>query len=103
MAGNPRDERIRTLSMEGDIPLLLKKIVMIETRAAPTLKTVEGLWRSSTKKRPGRMTDYIRSQNLLTNEEIDSVITNTPTEPLFKEDIENWQHLRRNLWRKMVP
>jgi hypothetical protein len=70
---------------------LLKKIIIIEGRAAPHLKSVEGLWRSSTKTRSGRMTDYIRSQQLLTNEEIDSIITNTPTEPLFREDIENWQ------------
>ena len=70
---------------------LLKKIVMIESRAHPHLKSVEGLWRSSTKTRSGRMTDYIRAQQLLTDEEVDSVITQTPTQPLFKEDIDNWQ------------
>ncbi|WP_239019048.1 hypothetical protein [Sphingobium terrigena] len=33
----------------------LRLIVLLEARAAPRLRTVEGLWRKSTKKRPGSM------------------------------------------------
>jgi len=70
---------------------LLRRIVMIETRAAPRLGSVEGLWRSSTKTRPGRMTDYIRSQNLLDPSEVDFIATSTPTEAIYQNQIPNWQ------------
>lgn len=43
----------------------LEQIVIMEALAAPDLKTVEGLWRKSTKTRPGRMTDFIRDKKLL--------------------------------------
>jgi hypothetical protein len=70
---------------------LLRRIVMIETRAAPRLGKVEGLWRSSTKTRPGRMTDYIKSQKLIDPEEVDSIINSTPTEAIYQHQIPNWQ------------
>ena len=43
----------------------LEQIVIMETLATPNLETVEGLWRRSTKTRPGRMTDFIRDRKLL--------------------------------------
>ena len=43
----------------------LEQIVIMEALAAPNLETVEGLWRTSTKTRPGRMTDFIREKKLL--------------------------------------
>jgi hypothetical protein len=70
---------------------LLRRIVMIEARAKNKLNKVEGLWRSSTKTRPGRMTDYIRSERLLDPEEVDSIEESTPTEEIHKDEIESWQ------------
>lgn len=49
----------------------LRMILLIEARAAPRLRTVEGLWRRSTKAKPGRMTDFIRVERLLHPDEID--------------------------------
>ena len=57
----------------------LKRIVLMETRAKPRLRTVEGLWRKATKKRPGSMTEYIAKQGLLTADEIANV-QRVPTE-----------------------
>lgn len=56
----------------------LRIIVLVEARAAPRLRTVEGLWRKSTKKRPGRMTDYIRANRLLDPEEVDWIAAHAP-------------------------
>lgn len=72
-------------------PDLLRRIVMIETRATPKLGKVEGLWRSSTKKRPGRMTDYIREHRLLDPDEVDHLVATTPTEPIYQGEIPDWQ------------
>ena len=52
----------------------LRLIVLLEARAAPRLRTVEGLWRRSTATRPGRMTDFIRHEALLPPDEIDVII-----------------------------
>ncbi|MGE4404392.1 hypothetical protein [Pseudomonas sp.] len=57
----------------------LRMIVLIEARAAPRLRTVEGLWRKSTKTRSGRMTDFIREEGLLPESEIDDIIASAPT------------------------
>lgn len=51
----------------------LRLIVLVEARAAPRLHTVEGLWRRSTKARPGSMTDYIRNEGLLPAHEVDRI------------------------------
>ena len=48
----------------------LQRIVLLESRAAPRLQKVEGLWRRSTKKRPGSMTKYIADKGLLPAAEI---------------------------------
>lgn len=70
---------------------LLRRIIMIEARARPKLGSVEGLWRTSTKTRTGRMTDYIKSQKLLLPDEVDDIASETPTTPIHKHEIENWQ------------
>jgi hypothetical protein len=41
-------------------PELTERIVAIEDAAKPNLRKVEGLWRTSTKKRPGSMTAFLR-------------------------------------------
>ena len=58
----------------------LRVIILVEARAAPRLRTVEGLWRSTSKSRPGRMTDFIRSDRLLPSAEIDAIIAEAPGE-----------------------
>ncbi|MGV3772715.1 MAG: hypothetical protein ACO1QB_07430 [Verrucomicrobiales bacterium] len=50
---------------------LLRRVVRMEVRAQPRLTTTEGLWRKSTKARPGLITDYIVSKNLLPKDEIE--------------------------------
>lgn len=54
--------------------------MLIEARAAPRLRTVEGLWRPSSKKRPSRMTDFIRREHLLGEAEIDEIVATAPTQ-----------------------
>lgn len=70
---------------------LLRRIVMIEARAANKLDKVEGLWRSSTKTRTGRMSDYIKRERLLDPDEVDAIISVTPTESIYKDQIPDWQ------------
>lgn len=66
-------------------PPQLRRIVLMEARAAPRLKKIEGLWRNGSKgtrggeKKPGRMTDYIRAEGLLPADEIDEIIALAPT------------------------
>lgn len=64
----------------------LRLIVLMEARAAPRLRTVEGLWRKSTKglrgreARPGSMTEFIRAKGLLPSSEIDDIIAYAPAD-----------------------
>jgi len=51
----------------------LRQIVLMEARAKPRLTTVEGLWRKSTKKRPGSITQFIAERGLLPADEIERV------------------------------
>lgn len=51
-------------------PEALRLIVLIEARAQTRLRTVEGLWRKSTRSRPGRMTDFILDRGLLPSSQI---------------------------------
>jgi hypothetical protein len=48
----------------------LRRIVLLEARAMPRLTTCEGLWRKSTKTRSGSMTEFIRKEGLLSEDEI---------------------------------
>ena len=52
----------------------------MEARALPRLTTTEGLWRKSTKARPGSITEYIRFRKLLGEEEIQFLHQTTHSE-----------------------
>lgn len=65
----------------------LRLIVLVEARAAPRLHTVEGLWRKSTRARPGRMTDFIRHESLLPADEIDRIERNAPLDLVRFQDV----------------
>lgn len=65
----------------------LRLIVLVEARAAPRLHTVEGLWRKSTKARPGRMTDFIRNERLLPPAEVDCIWNEAPTDLIRFQDV----------------
>lgn len=64
----------------------LRLIVLIEARAEPRLRTVEGLWRRSTRTRPGRITDFIRSEGLLPEAEIVAIRRDAPTDLIRFQD-----------------
>jgi hypothetical protein len=58
----------------ADLPAhQLRQIVLMEARAKSRLKTVEGLWRKGTKKRPGSMTQFIAEHGLLPADEIERI------------------------------
>jgi len=65
----------------------LRLIVLVEARAAPRLRTVEGLWRRSTRTRPGRMTDFIRAEQLLPAADIDAIIRDAPAALVRFQDV----------------
>lgn len=62
----------------------LRQIVLIEARARPRLRTVEGLWRQEVKgargaeTRPGSMTAFIRQEGLLEAAEIEAIVEDAP-------------------------
>lgn len=65
-------------------PYLLRRIVLLEARARPRLRNIDGLWRKPVKgirggrARPGSMTEYIRDAGLLPGEEIKEIIETAP-------------------------
>lgn len=65
-------------------PVLLRRIVLMEARAAPRLKKIDGLWRKPIKgargatPRPGSMTEYIREEGLLPAGEIKAIVEEAP-------------------------
>ena len=65
----------------------LRLIVLVEARAAPRLRTVEGLWRRSTSTRPGRMTDFIRAEELLPATDIDAIMRDAPADLVRFQDV----------------
>jgi hypothetical protein len=65
----------------------LRLIVLVEARAAPRLHTVEGLWRRSTRARPGSMTAFIRDEHLLPADEIDRIIRDAPLDLIRFQDV----------------
>lgn len=79
MCGAMKPWEVHTLG-----PAQLRRIVLLEARAKPRLRNVEGLWRKAVKgrngatPRPGAMTDYIRAQGLLPAAEIDEIIEAAP-------------------------
>lgn len=46
-----------------------------------------GLWRRSTKARPGSMTAFIRAERLLPGDEIDRIVRDAPTELTRFQDV----------------
>lgn len=72
----------------------LRRIVLMEARAKPRLRDVEGLWRKSVQgqrgstARPGSMTAYIREQGLLPAAEIDDIEALAPAALLRFQDAE---------------
>lgn len=65
----------------------LRRIVFMESRAKPRLEKIEGLWRNGvkgkkdpSKKKPGRMSDFIRAEGLLPAAELDSIEAIAPAE-----------------------
>jgi hypothetical protein len=73
-------------------PSLLRRIVLMEARAAPRLRNVEGLWRKAVKgthggtPKPGSMTEYIREQKLLPASEIEHIIEAAPAALMAWQD-----------------
>jgi hypothetical protein len=63
----------------------LRRIVLMEARAHPRLKKIEGLWCRTVKgmrgaqAKPGSMTAFIRMEGLLPEEEIDLIWNEAPT------------------------
>jgi hypothetical protein len=86
-AGMAPDE-VRALPVEQ-----LRLIVLLEARAAPRLRSCEGLWRSTTKglrgreARPGSMTTFIRNECLLDAREIDRLVNEVPAELIAFLDV----------------
>ncbi|MBA4794412.1 MAG: hypothetical protein H2041_12165 [Phenylobacterium sp.] len=75
-----------------DLPTAqLRQIVLIEARARPRLRTIEGLWRKAVagrrgaEARPGSMTAFIRSEGLLPQDEVDAI------EALAPDALVRWQ------------
>ncbi|OYW85754.1 MAG: hypothetical protein B7Z20_08505 [Sphingobium sp. 32-64-5] len=64
----------------------LRLIVLIEARAEPRLRTVEGLWRRSTRTKPGKITDFIRAERLLPEAEIAAIQRDAPTDLIRFQD-----------------
>lgn len=70
----------------------LRLIILMEARAAPRLRTVEGLWRKGTRglrgreARPGAMTDFIRAEGLLPSAEIDEINAHAPADLIAFQD-----------------
>jgi hypothetical protein len=82
LCGAMQSEEVRALPA-----WCLRLIVLVEARAAPRLRTVEGLWRKSTKKRPGRMTDFIRAERLLDPADIDEIVATAPLDLVRFQDV----------------
>src|SRR3546814_11203504 len=80
----------------------LRLIVLVEARAAPRLRTVEGLWRRSTRTRSGRMTDFIRAAELLPAADIDAIIRDAPSDlirfPAVAATVPTPDHPGRREW-----
>ena len=82
----------------------LKRIVVMEARAKPNLKKIQGLWRNGCKgtrggeKKPGRMTDFIVEEGLLPREEVLRLERDAPNEIIQRneahakgESVESWE------------
>lgn len=61
-------------------PWCLRPIVLGEAQAARRFRTVEGLWHTSARERPGSMTRFSRERGLLSSAAIDAVIAGAPVD-----------------------
>ena len=59
---------------------MLKRIVILEARAKPRHRVIEGLWRKATKTRPGSMTEYILDRGLLPKDAVRRLQEDVPKE-----------------------
>lgn len=70
----------------------LRLIVLIEARARPRLRTIDGLWRKPTmglrgrEARPGSMTEFIRAERLLPATDIDAIVAEAPADLIRFQD-----------------
>ncbi|MDX1951075.1 MAG: hypothetical protein SFY81_02760 [Verrucomicrobiota bacterium] len=100
-------------------PDKLKRIVVLEARARQThldyaerkgwpkglgVPLTEGIWRRRVKglrrgstPKPGSITEYIREKQLLPEHEINRLIEATPTHPLSRNEIQDWQQWLRSI------
>lgn len=75
---------MRPHEVDALTPDELRTIVLMEARAKPRLRTVEGLWRKAVlgrggaTPRPGDMTSYIRERGLLPPRIVDRIILDAP-------------------------
>jgi hypothetical protein len=82
ICGAMRPEEVLTLPA-----WCLRLIVLVEARAKPRLRTVEGLWRRSTRTRPGMITDFIRAKRLLESSEIEAIIAAAPLDLVSFQEV----------------
>jgi hypothetical protein len=91
-------------------PETLRRIVILEARAAPRLEKIEGLWRNGVKgtrggeARPGSMTAFIRQERLLPDNEIDYLCEVVPQEIVRNQErfahhqpIPSWEEFLRSV------
>lgn len=70
----------------------LRIIVLMEARARPRLRNVEGLWRRPVLgrrgaiPRPGSITEFIRERGLLPPDEIERIVANAPVDLIAFQD-----------------
>ncbi len=78
--GSIKPDEVLELSTEE-----LRVIVLMEARAKPRLRAVDGLWRKpvlgrrGATPRPGSITEFIRERGLLPPAEVDHIIETAPT------------------------
>jgi hypothetical protein len=78
--GAIKPDEVRALSRDE-----LRTIVLMEARARPRLRNVDGLWRKpvlgrrGATPRPGSITAFIRAEQLLDIGEVDEIEANAPT------------------------
>lgn len=76
-----------------ELPLeKLRRIVLMEARAEPRLRTIQGLWGNGCKgtrggiKKPGRMGDFIIEEGLLPAREVEHIRQRTPLQLIERAD-----------------
>ena len=94
----------------------LRRIVLMEARAKPRLVKIDGLWRTGckgakdpSKKRPGRITDFIAQEGLLPLQEVQDIERNAPKELIDRAEafangleIDSWDQAFAGLSRGCI-